>query len=321
MKRLFPLLLATLLLAACSAQPPAKLRALIIDGQNNHNAWPKSTFMMKAYLEESGRFDVEIHRSATTWKGDKWLPSYPLTTQAPTSDLPEPQPDPDFHPKFSDYDVVISNFGWKASNWPAETKQDFEAYIANGGGLVVIHAANNAFGDWEAYNQMIGLGGWGGRDEKSGPAVYYNNAGELVRDDSPGKAGHHGPQHQYQVTTRTPEHPIMKGIPAVWLHTQDELYDNLRGPAENMTVLATAYSSPEFKGTDRHEPALIALEFGQGRIFHSILGHDDYSFACAGFITTFTRGAEWAATGEVTIPVPGDFPTAEKIAPRPFAGP
>ena len=321
MKPLIALLFASLMLTSCSVQPEPKLRALIVDGQNNHNVWPKSTFMMKAYLEATGRFEVEIQRSATTWKGDKWLPSYPLTTQAPTTDLPEPQLDPDFHPNFSDYDVVISNFGWKAASWPEATKKDFETYIANGGGLVVIHAANNSFPEWDAFNKMIGVGGWGGRNEKSGPTVYYNNAGELVRDTSPGGAGHHGPQHDYQVTTRAPEHPIMQGIPAVWLHTQDELYDHLKGPAENMTILATAYSSPEFKGTDRHEPALMALDFGKGRIFHSILGHDDYSFACVGFITTFTRGTEWAATGKVTIPVPADFPTAAKASPRPFEGP
>jgi len=321
MNPLFPLLLAVVLLTGCGVQPEPKLRALIIDGQNNHNAWPKSTFMMKSYLEESGRFEVDIQRSATTWRGDKWIPSYPLTSQAPTEDLKDPQPDPDFRPKFSDYDVVISNFGWKASSWSEATQKDLESYVADGGGLVVVHAANNAFPEWEAFNRMIAVGGWGGRNEASGPFVYYGNDGQLVRDTSKGNGGHHGPQHEYQLTTRASDHPIMRGLPAVWLHTKDELYDTLRGPAENMTILATAYSSPEFEGTDRHEPALMAIDYGQGRVFHNIMGHDDYSFACAGFITVFTRGTEWAATGEVTIPVPADFPTADKTSPRPFDGP
>ena len=46
-------------------------------------------------------------------------------------------------------------------------------------------------------------------------------------------------------------------------------------------------------------------------MFHTALGHADYSMKCVGFITTLKRGAEWAATGKVTIP-PKDFPTAEK---------
>ena len=321
MKPLIALLFASFLFAGCAQQSPPKLRALIVDGQNNHNAWPKSTFMMKAYLEQTGRFEVDIQRSATTWKGDKWLPAYPLTSQAPTTDLPNPEPDPEFHPDFAAYDVVISNFGWKAAGWPTATQKDFETYLANGGGLVVVHAANNSFPEWAEFNKMIGLGGWGGRNEASGPYVYYSPDGELVRDTSPGGAGHHGPQHEYQLTTRAPDHPIMRDLPTVWLHTQDELYDKLRGAAENMTVLATAYSSPEYKGTDRHEPALMVLDYGQGRVFHTILGHDDYSFACMGFITTFTRGAEWAASGTVTLPVPADFPTADQTSSRPFDGP
>ena len=33
---------------------------------------------------------------------------------------------------------------------------------------------------------------------------------------------------------------------------------------------------------------------------------------CTGFQVTLLRGAEWAATGEVTQPVPADFPTAQQ---------
>ena len=303
------------LLSSCTAAP--KLRALIIDGQNNHDVWPKSTMMMKSYLEETGLFTVDIRRTATTWKGQKWLPTYPLATQPDTRDLPEPEADPDFAPNFADYDVVISNFGWKAAPWPAATQAALETYMAKGGGLVVVHAANNSFPEWAAFNRMIGLGGWGDRSEKDGPYIYFDAEGQRIRDESPGRAGTHGPQTEFLVTAREP-HPITADLPAVWLHTMDECYGKLRGPAEHLTVLATAYSDPENRGTGRHEPMLMTINFGQGRIFHSILGHDDYSFACVGFITTFTRGAEWAATGKVTIPVPTDFPTATETRSRPF---
>jgi type 1 glutamine amidotransferase len=137
-----------------------------------------------------------------------------------------------------------------------------------------------------------------------------------VRDETPGRCGHHGPQHEYVVQTRDAQHPIMQGLPERWLHAKDELYDSMRGPAKNMTILATAYSDPKFDGTGRDEPMLLVLSYGDGRVFHTMLGHADYSMQCVGFIATLLRGAEWAATGEVTIPVPDDFPTAEQSKSR-----
>ena len=318
------ILIGGALLSACQKAPiesERPIRALIIDGQNNHNAWPKSTMMMKSYLEETGLFTVDIQRSQFTWKAEKWIEQYPLTSQEPTENLDEPKADPGFAPVFSDYDVVISNFGWKAAPLPAATQAALETYMKNGGGLVVVHAANNAWPEWKAYNEMIGLGGWGGRTEKDGPYVYYNDTGERIEDNSPGKGGSHGPQREFQLTTRDADHPIMRGIPAVWLHTQDECYDSLRGPAQNLNVLATAYADPEQRGSGRHEPMLMTLTYGEGRIFHSTLGHDDYSFESVGFITTFLRGAEWVATGEVTLDAPMDFPTADKSSSRAFDGP
>lgn len=310
------------LLTGMTASPGVaqeKLKALIVDGQNNHGAWPKTTAMMKHYLEQTGRFDVDIERTRYTWNGGQWLEKYPLEDGVERTSKDQPQPDPDFSPEFSKYDVVISNFGHSAAEWPAETKEAFEQYVANGGGFVVVHAANNSFGDWETYNRMIGLGGWGGRNEKSGPYVYLNEAGEIVRDDQAGAGGHHGPQIPFPIVVRDQEHPITKGLPKAWLHAKDELYDKLRGPAENLHILATAYSDPENAGTGRHEPMLMTVRFGKGRVFHTPMGHDDNSMACVGFITTLIRGTEWAATGKVTLTeVPDDFPTLDQVSLRPF---
>ncbi len=61
----------------------------------------------------------------------------------------------------------------------------------------------------------------------------------------------------------------------------------------------------------------MAIDYGRGRVFHSIMGHIDYSFECVGFMTTLQRGPEWAAaTGKVTQEVPTDFPSEETISKR-----
>lgn len=295
-----------------------KLKALIIDGENNHGIWPKSTLMIKSYLEATGLFKVDIARKYYTWKGENYLDKFPLNPPIATISVNEPKFDPNFNPKFENYDVVISNLGWKASELPKATKVNFEKFMANGGGLVVIHAADNSWPLWDAFNEMIGLGGWGGRNETSGPYVFYNDKGEIVRDSTKGNCGQHGKQTEFIVKTRAPQHPIMKGLPMEWLHAKDELYEKLRGPAKNMTILATAYSdnTKDPKRTGRHEPMLMAIGYKKGRVFHTTLGHMDYSMECVGFITTLQRGAEWAATGEVTQAIPLDFPNSEKTSVR-----
>jgi hypothetical protein len=310
-------LAGALLLAGADARAE-RLKALIVDGQNNHQVWPKSTIMMKRYLEETGLFEVEIARTHYLWNWEREAAYLPLAGTGPYEGLKEPKPDPSFKPDFKRYAVVISNFGWKAADWPEETRRAFEAYMAEGGALAVVHAADNSWPAWPEFNRMIGLGGWGDRSEKDGPYVYVDRDGKLVRDTAPGKAGKHGPQNAFVVTVRDPAHPITKGLPDFWMHTKDECYSFLRGPAENMTVLATACDTPELKAAGRNEPMLMTIQYHKGRVFHTTLGHDDYSFESVGFITTFLRGVEWAATGQVTIPVPPDFPSADKPSARAF---
>jgi type 1 glutamine amidotransferase len=103
------------------------------------------------------------------------------------------------------------------------------------------------------------------------------------------------------------------------MHSKDECYSRLRGPGENMTILATAADTPELKAAGRNEPMLMVIDYGKGRVFHTTLGHDTEAFEGVGFITTFLRGSEWAATGKVTQPIPKDFPAADKPAARAFA--
>ena len=279
--------------AGTTALAQEKLKAVIIDGQNNHN-WRSTTPVLKHALESSGRFTVDVSTS-------------------PPNKAPDEQWDA-WRPDFSEYDVVVSNYNGEL--WPKPVRDGLVHYVRNGGGFVVVHAANNAFGNWPEYNKMIGLGGWGGRDEKSGPYIYFRD-GKFVRDPAAGRGGSHGRQHPFIVETRDADHPIMKGLPTKWLHAKDELYDRLRGPAENMHVLATSYSDPATGGRGEHEPMIMVIDYGKGRVFHTPMGHADYSMKCAGFQFVLQRGAEWAATGKVTLTdVPDDFPTETETKSR-----
>ncbi len=276
-------LVAGLLFVGVSAADEPKVKALIVDGQNNHN-WKATTPLLRKSLEDCGRFTVEVATSPE--KGTAG-----------------------FRPKFADFGVVVLNYN--GGEWPAETKADFLAFVRGGGGVVVVHAADNAFAKWPEYNELIGVGGWNGRTEKDGPYLRLRD-GKLFRDESAGRGGSHGAQHEFTLEHTATEHPITKGLPPVWRHTQDELYDRLRGPAKNLTVLAFAQSDKATGGSGEKEPILMVIDYGKGRVFHTTMGHDAKSLACVGFRTTLQRGAEWAATGNVTLPVPKAFPTADK---------
>jgi len=317
MKSIIPVL-AVSLLCSLSATAAEKLKALIVDGQNNHAVWPKSTVMMKQYLESSGLFEVEVARTrfiSNHQREKDWLP---LAGAPEAEGKDKPVPDPSFSPDFKKYNIVVSNFGYGAADWPEQTRKNLEEYMTNGGGLVVVHAANNSWANWPEFNKMIGLGGWGGRNQKSGPYVYYDANGKIVRDDGPGGCGSHGPQQEFVITMRDKTHPITKGLPDFWMHSKDECYSKLRGPAENMTILATAADTPDLKNAGRNEPMLMVLSYGKGRVFHTTLGHDTEAFQGVGFIVTFLRGSEWAATGKVTQEIPKDFPAADKASARNF---
>lgn len=277
------------LLSAAIAFGKDPIRVLVIDGQNNHN-WQQTTPILKQILEEGGLFQVDV-----------------ATTPAKGADMSS------FAPDFKKYKVVLSNYN--GAPWPAATNAAFEEFVRAGGGFVSFHAADNAFREWKEYNQMIGLGGWGERTEEDGPYAKYKD-GKLELMHRPGPSGHHGKRHSFVVTVRDTKHPITKDLPLMWMHNVDELYDSLRGPAKNMTLLASAYSDPATQGTGEHEPVLFTINYGKGRVFHTTLGHDAQAMACNGFAFTLLRGVEWAATGKVTQKAPSNFPTVENVSLR-----
>ena len=294
MKRIFQRALLGLVVClfgalAGPAQSAEKIRVLIVDGQNNHN-WRATTPVLKKILEDSGRFTVAV--SSNLKPGDK------------PGEVQDTVP---FPPDLTQYDVLLSNYN--GANWPNEFQKNLDERLKAGKiGLVIVHAANNAFGNWPEYNLMIGMG-W--RSKTYGERLKLNDDGQEVRvpkgeDEGSG----HRTTGKWPVVVRNAEHPITQGMPREWMHNNDELYDNMRGPIQNVKLLATAYS----KGTKAHEPMIWTVTYGQGRVFHTPMGHDVNAMKCIGFATTVQRGTEWAATGKVTIPIPSNFPTAKDVS-------
>jgi uncharacterized protein len=282
-----------------------KVRVLIVDGQNNHD-WAPTTAWLKKFLTDSGRFVVEV---STT----------------PAKDAPPAAWD-GWRPKFSDYAVVLSNFngGHKAdgTRWPKEVEAAFEAYVRGGGGFVSFHAANNAFLEWPAYNEMVGLL-W--RDKNFGPSLIIDeNEKVVVVPTGEGRNAGHPPRYTFQMATLTTEHPITHGFPKKWMHPSEQLTHGQHGPEAVvrggvLTILTYAWSD----SIKERQPMDWVRDYGKGRVYVTMLGHtwkneqpDNPNLRCAGFQTLFLRGLEWAATGKVTTPIPTDFPTADSVSVR-----
>jgi mono/diheme cytochrome c family protein len=287
--------MSTLLISSTGVLGQApRLRVMILDGESGgpYHKWQLTTQVLRKVLDETGLFDVEV-------------------VTAPPAGASFAA----FRPDFARYRAVVLNYDAPDERWPAGLKTSFEQYVRNGGGVVSVHAADNAFPGWAAYNEMIGVGGWRDRNEQAGP-FWHVQGGRLTSDTAPGRAGSHGDRLPFRITVRDANHPITKGLPAAWMHQSDELYAALRGPGRNMTVLATAHSDPANKGTGRDEPQLMVLGYGRGRVFHTTLGHDVTAMSSVDFVATLQRGTEWAATGAVTQKVPSNFPTADAVSAR-----
>lgn len=289
-----PTVIGFLLAASLPPWSAGPIQVLILDGEQAgpYHAWQETTPYLKRMLEEAGIFHVDI-----------------LTAPPRGGDYSR------FHPDWQKYQVVVSNYDAPDDRWPDALKSSFEQYVRNGGGFVSVHAADNAFPNWREYNLMVGVGGWRGRNEKAGPH-FFEQDGKMLSENTPGMAGSHGQRLPFKVIDQITSHPITLGLPKEWMHSGDELYANLRGPGENMTILATAYSDLANHGTGHDEPILMVVSYGRGRVFHTTMGHDLAALNCVGFMVTYQRGVEWAATGKVTQKVPSDFPTADKPSTR-----
>lgn len=270
-----------------------KIQALIVDGFSNHD-WKQTTYVVKTILEKSGLFEVSVSTAPSTPNDESWKT---------------------WNPNFKKYDVVIqnsNNIQNKEIRWPERVEKNLEKYVKSGGGLYILHSANNAFGHWAAYNRMIGLG-W--RSPEEGIALQVANDGEIIKIPvGEGRGTYHGPRND-EVIQILNDHPINNGLPKAWQTPDMELYKFARGPAENLTVLSYAKDDE----TNINWPVEWVVSYGKGNVYTSSMGHlwkgQTYpiSYRCIGFQTVMIRAAEWLATGKTTYKVPDDFPTESEI--------
>jgi type 1 glutamine amidotransferase len=271
-----------------------KITVLIVDGFSNHN-WQQTTHVVKNILENSGLFDVSVSTAPAKPDAEEWK---------------------SWNPQFSKFDVVIQNTNNifnKKIKWPRCVQKELEKYVSTGGGLFILHSANNAYADWPEYNLMIGLG-W--RKTSEGVALQVTENNEIkVIPVGEGKNTYHGPRND-EVIHIIKNHPINKGFPKAWKTPDMELYKFARGPAKNLTVLS--YATDEETGINW--PVEWVVKYGNGRVYNSSMGHlwkdDTYpvTYRCIGFQTILIRVTEWLATGKTTYPVPENFPTETEVS-------
>ncbi len=230
-----------------------RIKTLLLTGANNHD-WRRSSPFIKALLEKTGKFEVDLTET-------------PAVALADAGTLGK-------------YRLILTDYN--GPDWGEPAKSNFEAAVRGGTGLVVVHAADNAFPGWPQYEKMVGL-------------LWRQGTG-------------HGAYHEFEVKIVDREHPITRGLSNFRLW--DELYHKLahmhNAPCR---VLATAHSDPATKGTGNDEPVMVVTQYGKGRIYHHVLGHvwpgdpakgkgmSMATFENEGFQKTLIRGCEWAATG------------------------
>ncbi len=270
-----------------------RIPLLIVDGFSNHD-WKQTTAVTKWILEKSNLFTVDV------------------TTVPPDSMQRE-----SWQPDFKEYRVIVqnsNNLGQWHLKWPRQAEIKLEEYVKDGGGLYILHSANNAFPHWEEYEKMIGLG-W--RPRSFGYALEIDPNKNIVRIP-PGEGSNTGHGARFNAIVQIlNRHPVNENYPAAWQTANTEVYNFPRGVAENLTVLSYAYDST---GTQRQWPLEWLVSYGKGWVYNSSLGHlwkgDIYppAYRCIGFQTTMIRVAEWLATGKVAYPLPADFPTKDTIS-------
>ncbi len=251
----------------------ASIRVLIFAGNDAHkwHNWEKTTPIIKKLLEIDPRISVDVSHNIED-----------LATKLP--------PGPDGK---RPYDVVVQNYVNWHDNTPlsAASKSAFIDFIENGGGLILVHFANGAFhsslpmagdSDWPEYRKIV-------------RRIWNHSGPEKTRSA-------HDPFKAMSVRPTKVKHDITKGLASFKL--TDELYFSQQGD-EPIEPLITAKSAI----TKKEEPLAWAYEFGQGRVFQTLLGHSEQTYDAFEPREMLRRAVAWAARREVR-PTPVDQDTS-----------
>jgi len=258
------------LFAGSPAQAGDRIKALILTGESDtpYHDWRASTPFLKSLLERSGRFEVKVLEQAA---------GITSTTLKP-------------------FDVLVLNY--MGPRWGDVTEKAIEEFVKVGKGMISFHGVTYGYFYGMTFDRTSekwsppagGQEGWAEYPSLIGARWDINKIG-------------HGTRHVFPVKWTNQQHPISQGLPSTFL-ANDELYHRL-GLLPDTKVLATAFSDPATGGTGNNEPMVWTASFGRGRTVHITLGHDLSAMSQPGFLAAFARGAEWAATGQVTLPAHG----------------
>jgi len=212
------------------------------------------------------------------YPGHKWKETAPVLADLLRKD-PRLQVDvvetPAFlaSPKLNEYNAVVLHFmNWETPDPGEQARQNLAHFVSEGGGMVLVHFACGAFQGWPEFEKLAGR----------------------VYDP---KLRPHDPYGPFQVTMTAVDHPITRGLQP--FETVDELYTCLAG---NTPIEIIAQAKSKVDGKDY--PMGFVLNYGKGRVFHSVLGHDVKAFAAPGVGELFRRATAWSA-GLTPVPESG----------------
>lgn len=218
---------------------------------------------------EAGHRAKVLVLTGNEYPGHKWKETAPLVARFLAQDRrlattvnenPAFLASPDLH----QYDVIVLNYmNWESPDPGPQARANLRRFVAQGKGLVLIHFACGAFRDWPEFRNIAGR----------------------VWDP---KLRGHDPHGKFTVLIADPEHPITRGMKP--FETIDELYTCLAGDKE-IHVVAKAIS----KVDQKEYPMAFVNRYGQGRVFHCVLGHDVPALSVPAVQELYRRGTAWAA--------------------------
>ena len=224
--------------------------------------WRGTTPYIVAALRDSGRFDVRVTE---------------VFTGATAATL-------------RGIDVLVIDY--HGARWGEQTEKAVEEFVRSGKGMLSVHETSYAFSGYEVKTPGF----------KSTGIVepVWPEWRNLIGAYWATLKNAHGKRHTFPVKFTDPEHPMAKGTGGSFLAT-DELYHGIT-LLPSAQVIATAYSDPAQSGTGKDQAIVWCVKYGAGRSVHTTLGHDAAARARPGFLALMARGAEYAATGAVTVP-------------------